>query len=261
MSGPARRVTSSAEVFANVWEFQFRAGWYLVEGGKREQKRRKKGGTRGGTRERKTRTERYGLSTRRRKLRKRKKKKKKTKKTSTTPAQHQHNTSTPPFYLHRVLQSTIDGPQGPSKQHSCRAIRTSAFQKQQTTATDDGEGAVVDRNLHRHLVAVNVRVQIHVIDMNSLDDLILVFVHSPHVVRERMPVRRGRRWRQVNGGSVIDGVDQKSHGQGRRKVQCIVQWIVQCIVQCIVHGRPFSSSLWRQSNSNQQNTYPQKTLI
>jgi hypothetical protein len=115
------------------------------------------------------------------------------------------------------------------------------------------------------LVAVKVRVQIHVIDMNSLDDLILVFVHSPHVVRERMPVRRGRRWRQVNGGSVIDGVDQKSDGQGRRKVQCIVQcvvqWIVQWIVQCIVHGRLFSSSLWRQSNSNQQNTYPQKTLI
>ena len=162
-----------------------------------------------------------------------------------------------PLYLHRVLQSTVDGPQGPLKQHSCRAVRASAFQKQQTTGTGDGEGAVVDPNLHRQ--AVKVRVQIHVIDMNSLDDLILVFVHSPHVVRKRMlPVRRcrrwrrWRRWRQVNGGSVVDGVDQKSDGQGRRAVQCIVQ--------C----RPFSSSLWRQSNSKSTKStkyIPKKTLI
>ena len=100
MSGPARRVPSSAEVFANVWEFQFRAGWYLVEGGKREQKRKKERGNERGNEREENKNREIRVEYKKKKIKKTKEEKEENKKnkhnTSTTPAQHQHNTSTTP---------------------------------------------------------------------------------------------------------------------------------------------------------------------
>ena len=51
------------------------------------------------------------------------------------------------------------------------------------------KGTVIDPNFHRHLMTFKLWIQIHIIDTDSFDDLVLVFVHSPHVVRERMQQR------------------------------------------------------------------------